>query len=505
MNTQNSIGSGALIAALLTSTASFADVTPDQVWDNWRGYLESFGYAVTATENMSGSTLSISDLSMDITLPNDEGTVGITMGEVSFADQGDGTVLVSLPPLLPIGVNVMPTSGENVELGIDYATTEFSMIASGTIDDLTYTYSASALSMSLAKLVVDGTAMDNASAVIAIGNVSGNTVIKTTDMRSVAQTINAADMQYDVNIAEPGGDGSLVISGQTADLHASSNVTMPLEMDTTDFAMALGAGLDASGAISTGAGNAAFNFVDGGDTAAGNSASTGTSLSFVMNADRLGYGLSTTGVTYHVAGSEIPFPVNVAADEIAFDFSMPVGQSETPGDFALLTKVAGFAPDAMIWGLLDPTGALPHDPATLVIDIAGKINWLIDIMDPAQAAMMGDGTMPAELHAVTLNELTVSAAGAMLTGTGDFTFNPDDLTTFDGMPAPDGAVDLKIVGANGLLDNLIGMGLVSDDDAMGARMMMGLFGRPGEGEDTVLSTIEVKSDGQILANGQRLQ
>ncbi len=40
---------------------------------------------------------------------------------------------------------------------------------------------------------------------------------------------------------------------------------------------------------------------------------------------------------------------------------------------------------------------------------------------------------------------------------------------------------------------------------MGARMMMGLFAQPGDGPDTLVSTIEVKEDGSVLANGQRIK
>ena len=46
---------------------------------------------------------------------------------------------------------------------------------------------------------------------------------------------------------------------------------------------------------------------------------------------------------------------------------------------------------------------------------------------------------------------------------------------------------------------------VPEEQAAGARMMMGLFAVPGDGEDTLTSTIEVKGDGQILANGQRIK
>jgi hypothetical protein len=50
------------------------------------------------------------------------------------------------------------------------------------------------------------------------------------------------------------------------------------------------------------------------------------------------------------------------------------------------------------------------------------------------------------------------------------------------------------------------MGLLPEDQAMGARMMMGMFARPGDGEDTLVSKIEVDgASGSISANGQRLK
>ena len=73
------------------------------------------------------------------------------------------------------------------------------------------------------------------------------------------------------------------------------------------------------------------------------------------------------------------------------------------------------------------------------------------------------------------------------------------------LPAPEGEADLKLVGGNGLLDKLVEMGLVPEDQAMGARMMMGLFAVPGEGEDTLTSKIVVNEEGHVLANGQRLK
>jgi hypothetical protein len=99
----------------------------------------------------------------------------------------------------------------------------------------------------------------------------------------------------------------------------------------------------------------------------------------------------------------------------------------------------------------------------------------------------------------------LKAAGAEVTGKGAFTFDNSDTTTFPGVPLPTGQLDLKLVGANGLLDKLVQMGLLPADQAMGARMMMGLFAKTVEGsDDTLTSTLEFKDKG-FFANGQRLQ
>ena len=118
---------------------------------------------------------------------------------------------------------------------------------------------------------------------------------------------------------------------------------------------------------------------------------------------------------------------------------------------------------------------------------------------------LSGGDTPLELNALTIKNVLISAAGASLSGTGDFTFNNDDLVSFDGLPAPSGTADIQISGANGLIDKLIQMGLIEESDAMGARMMMGMLAAPGDGDDTLKSKLEITEDGQVLANGQRIK
>jgi hypothetical protein len=169
-------------------------------------------------------------------------------------------------------------------------------------------------------------------------------------------------------------------------------------------------------------------------------------------------------------------------------------------------RLEGLSIDDMIWMIFDGGEVLPRDPATLILELTGKGNWFVDITDPEAVAEFEENPRaPGDIQALSLNRLLLTVAGAELNGTGDFTFDSSDLATFDGMPRPEGSATFNLIGANGLLDKLVQMGILPEDQAMGARMMMGIFARPGNGEDTLTSTIEVNSEGAVLANGQRLR
>ena len=88
---------------------------------------------------------------------------------------------------------------------------------------------------------------------------------------------------------------------------------------------------------------------------------------------------------------------------------------------------------------------------------------------------------------------------------GAFTLDNSDLETFDGFPATDGAATVTLKGFDPLLDTLIAMGLVPEDQAGMARMMLGGFAQRDD-EGTYTSDIEIDGEtGQITANGQRIR
>ena len=216
--------------------------------------------------------------------------------------------------------------------------------------------------------------------------------------------------------------------------------------------------------------------------------------------------MSQTGLAINALAPDVPLPIVLNMALAKFNFAMPVQKSDEEQDFAFGFTMGDFTVSDMLWGMLDPSAQLSRDPATIALNLTGKAKVLFDFMNPDQAAALeSSGAAPGELNALTLKNLVVDAVGARLTGTGDFTFDNSDLASFDGMPRPTGAVDLKLVGGNGLLDKLVEMGMLPQEQAMGARMMMGLFAVASAEPDTLNSKLEINDEGHILANGQRIQ
>lgn len=501
MGNWKSIGGSAALITLLGSTATFADVTATEVWTDWHDYIAGFGYDVTSQVNTSGDTVTVKDLTMSMDFPEDGGALKIDMGTVIFKGQGDGTVAIILPESMPMTFS----AADEFSAVMTYSLPDMSMIVSGSAQEMKHDYSASTVGISVTELIVEGDKLDDAKIEITLANLQGSTVSSMGNIRHMAQKMTADTLTYDVAITEPGGGSSaFTLKGALADLNVGSDSSIPKDVDFEMFAAALTNGFAANGNLGWSAGNYEFSTKDGNTLVTGSSSSESGNLNFAIDRDSLNYGGTANGTKSSFTSSDLPFPVDIAIAQSVFNLLMPVNKSDTPDDFTLTVKLGDFSISDGIWNMIDPGTILSRDPATILLDFAGKANWLVDIMDP-ESEEMQDVEVPGQLHALTLKSLQVKAAGADLTGAGAFTFNNDDLDTFNGLPAPTGALDLKLTGGNGLMDNLVKLGLLPEDQAMGARMMMGLFAVVGEGEDTLTSKIEVTADGQVLANGQHLK
>jgi hypothetical protein len=494
---------GSAVFAFTIPASAFAEVSALQVWDSWRSYAESMGQTISVgSQEVIGDALILRNVTTAMEFP--EGSASGTLAFLEFRERGDGTVAVTMAPDFPFSVSIDPGDGESADLAFIVRQSGSSIIASSNDGDISFDYLASQISFELDALVVDGQDID-AAIRFSIEGIDGQYALTAGEDRTYSSQLAAESARFDVSFTDPDDGGKLDMSGLFEDLRSTSNVAITDGFDPKNQAAMFGGGLNVQSAFSTGSSAYDINLDNGPESFALTTSSAGSSLEFSILDGTINYGGAVSEVSYAVRSPQVPFPeVTLAISEMAFNLLMPLAKSEEPEDFGFLMKIVGLEISEMLWNMFDPAQVMPRDPATIIIDISGQMNWLVDITDPEQTAAF-TGDVPAEVRSVTINNITLSAAGAEITGGGEFTFDNSDLETFDGMPAPTGLFEMRLVGLNGLLDRLIQMGIMPAEQAMGARMMLGLFARPADGVDTMTSTIEVTSDGLVFANGQQIK
>ena len=502
----------AAMTFLMTGTAAYADVTASDVWSDWTSYMAGFGYQVSGDESQSGDTLTVTDVIMSMEVDDgDDSTVAMEteLGTFELIENGDGSVSMVLPEVMPITMAFKDETDTSATGQMEYRTSGLDITVSGDPGAMSYDYKADAMTFALVGVDAPGEEVDIGTMEMTVSDMTGRADVTTEgELRSTEGSMSSGPVTYTVDFTDPGTGERLQTTGKYTNFSYSGTATTPVGMaGAMDMASLLEDGFDMSGQFEHGGGSTEFSFTDADQTVSGTTQTARGSLDLAMSDSGLSYGGSADDMKLTVASDEIPFPVEINMKNSGFGLSVPVSGSEEPQDFAFSMLFGDFTISDQVWAMFDPAGQLPRDPATLSIDLAGKAKMLVDMMDPEAMEEVESGEQTfGELNALTINDITLRAAGAELTGEGDFTFDNSDLTSFDGMPAPEGELDLKLVGGNGLLDKLVAMGLLPEDQAMGARMMMGLFAVPSETEeDTLTSTIVVNEEGHVLANGQRLK
>ncbi|WP_164660775.1 DUF2125 domain-containing protein [Tropicibacter sp. Alg240-R139] len=500
---------GAAIAYAVATQGAWADLTANDVWADWQAYMGGMGYSISGGENTSGNITTVSDLTMSMEIPDAEASFELIMPEVTFTENGDGTVAIGMPEQFPVTLNIAAEGEDPVKVVLDYTLTNMAMVVSGTPTDMTYTYSVDKNAVTLSSLEAEGEAMPegalNVSFVLdALAGTSQMQIGET--MRDIAQNLTAGNITYDIAFDDPESDDAGSFSGSIADVSYTGSGSIPNKINAADYGAFLNSGFKFDGGLSYKSGNGAMQGTGDGDAFAMSSKSTGGDFRFAMDSNHLLYDLGQSGSEISVTVQDLPFPIDLKMAKSGFKLDMPIQAGDAPQPFAFGMNLTDFTMSDMIWGMFDPAGALPHDPATVALDTTGTAKVLVDFLDPKVAETLeSTGAAPGELNTLKINELLISMVGAKLGATGDFEFDNSNLEAFDGMPAPSGVANLELSGANALIDKLIAMGFVSDQDAMGARMMMGLLAVPGDGPDTLKSTIEINKQGHIVANGQRIK
>ena len=486
------------VIALLAGPA-LADVTAEQIWQSWQTQTQAYGMTMQAeSETRDGDRLIVSGITFTFDMP--EGSAAGAIDQFTFRERGDGTVAISGSPEYLFKFAGKGSDGENMAMDLVMRQPGFSAIASGNPGSVRMDFQAPEFGVGITQMEVNDEPIDIEVdvSISGIGGFYEQTNGTPVRMKSDV-TAESVTMLIDA-VAPDGEEGKFEMRFQMTDLASTSDGAIANVGTSGTLSEMLEAGLDSTGTMSYGPTNYTMA-VDGPDGALNiiGGAESGE-LDFALNEDGIDYGGVNRGIALEVSGSAIPFPqVSIAMAESGGRLQMPLTPSDESKPFALSMRMVDLTVSDFLWSMFDAGQVLPRDPATIILDISGNGALSMDITDP-EAMESSGGQIPGQLEDITLNELRLSIAGAELTGQGSAEFDNSGP-----MPVPAGSIDLTLDGANALLDNLVSMGLLPQDQAMGARMMMGMFARPGDGEDSLVSNIELKEDGAVLANGQRIR
>ncbi|GHC47248.1 DUF2125 domain-containing protein [Neogemmobacter tilapiae] len=495
-------------ALLLGSTAAHA-LTGDEIWASWQDTATKSGLTLAAESVASeGGVLKLTGLSLKQSVPTEGLNLDVSLAEVTMTDNSDGSVAITTAPEMKasygaeggvFGHGAMTIVNEGLavtaksEGGVttyDYAVPKQTVTGDFSpppvVDDMSmevvpgvFTFSGETLDQ-LGSYVYTTGSNDTLGVKFTAGKTTHSTQTKAIDGTIVSDQTGEVDTMA--------GDSTITF-GATQSLF---NVKT-----AADFLALMNDGLAISAVIDQGATRGttkelnpmfAYEVVTNGQPSK-------ISLSF----DKTGLGMSaaSTGGDAAFTSPMVPVPVNAVFGPVSIDFRMPIMGNEAQ-DFKFLLGLESLTLNEEVWAMVDAGATLPRDPLMLKIDTSGKA--VFDVFGMIAAEEAGTEPSAPAIDSLSISAMNLSVAGASVAATGNFTFDNSM-----GVPVPAGVADVQLDGANGLMDKLVALGLLPQQQVDSARMMMGMFFKPGNGDDSLVTAIEAKEDGSIFVNGMQIQ
>ena len=496
-----------VFALCLTCASPALGVTAPEVWAEWQAQSATLGQVVTVQDVVPGDgTLILRGFDSRF----DDGTVATRaqIDEIVMTEAADGSVIIDPSDVYTITLSFAPNPGsQRVNLGINLIAPDLMITVSGDAGARIYEYQASQITVEDGPLSGGNGQLPVIDLRLGVQDLAGTYQIDTTDLNNIAysssSTFGGITGAIDVT-PPPGEEGRLKLAFSLGASTGNGGGRLGNMLDLAANPNAIPAGFDLGGAFSYASASVDVTFQHPTDAFNLFAANDGGTLSGRFSENAMDYRLTTTGSSTYFNGPDLPVPVDfsVASAEIAFRVPLSAAPEPQPLAARLAYQDVMISPE--IWALADPAGAFPRDPITVIADVSGTAQMMADLlsMDPS---MMG--APPGELRQLSLNDLRVSIGGATLTGDGAATFAPGQGAGPGSgpVPMPVGAVNLRLAGANALMDRLQSAGVFPIEQIAMARGLLGAFTRPGTAPDTVESTIQFTQGGGITANGVPLQ
>ena len=500
------------LLALLSASPALADITVDDAWDIWKAQFTAYGLTLQASEAREGDALQIGEITLSASFPENSGSAQISFPGPRFAATGDGRVRITFPETSTASLRGEITGEGSLALAAEVRGTGEGGLMSGNPGDVVTEWKSDGLDVELLDLAVSGEkAVDLTGAIHLSGIVQRMaTKITATHVEIEGETGYANyEMTYAFTVPDKAaGDMRMQGGGTGEGISVTQNAALPREgIDPLGLDKQLREGMRLASHVTTARTTSlAKSWL--GETLLTDQVTEASDyvVSATIAASGLDYGGSTGAFSARVEAPEIPVPISLSGAGVEARLLMPLLKGEAAQDAALRLAIRDFTLADDLWSLFDPAAALPRDPMTLDMDLTAMAKIAFEFLD--FRALLGGAEpvgLPVMVETATLNGFTLKAVGGEITGTGAFTFDYDDWETYPGMPAPEGETHFVIRGANALIGKLVEMGVMKEEEAMPARMGLMMFAKPGEGEDVLVSDIEVKKTGEITANGMRVK
>ncbi len=497
------ISFGLSTLALLVAGAlpAASDTLAAEIWEEWQAQATLSGQTVTATATPTDTGLVLTNFTT--TFEEEDVMVQGIMDRIEMVENADGTLSVAFSELYSMVISFevgLNDPRANIELLMEHENLDVTV--SGDAGARSYVYTADRI------LVTDGRIWGGDGPPPTIDLEIEMTGLASTyditgtgaedDVMRFSSTGSAEQFSMVLDVLPPPGEEGRLKAGMTATgIEGTSAGTILSLAALNQLEGQVPPGLELSGTTSYDGVAFEMAFEDPSENFAVAYSNDGGRIGFDFSETSLSYDIAATGMRTRISAADLPVPIDVSVGSSELQFRVPLAADDAPQDVTARIAYQDMTMSDAIWGMFDPGGAIPRDPASVILDATGQVLVLVDLLGLDPEAMTAP---PGELRALTVNEMRVALGGAELTGTADMTFAPNQP-----MPMPVGSADLQLSGGNALLDALIAGGLVPAEQGAFVRGAANAFARPGATPDTLESTIEFGADGSITANGLPLQ
>ena len=477
----------AIALGAATPTAA-ADLTPRGLFDLWQDQAAEQGRTVTAQAIEDGAEgLALRGLEVEQVL--DDTTFAATIPLLTLR-QTDAGVTATLASGQAITVTVTEADTPPTTARLDVREGPLTLTASGAAPSPDYAVAAEAFALDLAAL--DGPDVPGDAAwSMGLAGLAG-TLAGGSGGDPLTADLTLARLSTDLAATDPATGGTFATSlAQNAMTAALALVPAATGGDWAfDLRTASGPSTTLSRQTDPESG-----------TIETESRQASTRLSMALRDGRATYGSTATGLDLVVRADGLPVPqaeFSAAAADLAL--SLPTEPGPDPQAARLQADIEALTANEAVWDMLDPGGALPRGPATVVVDLGGDVV----VGDAAATAEMPDGLPDVLPRTLDIDTLSLDFAGAEIDAEGAFTLRSGADGAPDLSAPPVGALTVTGRGITEFLGQLIAGGMVTQEQAMGMQMMLGMFAtqRPDGALETRIVTTE---EGGIEINGNRIR